>query len=287
MSYVLRLTESSALNVALSGSKGANVAFLSQQHFPVPTGFIVTSKGYESFIHSGRALIEQVKQWDFTHPEQISQLSEQLRAALTELPLPSSLITQVYEMLAEYPESQVFAIRSSLLVAQSPESGGQGETYLNFVGEDAVFAGIRNCFLSLWKENAIIERHQRGLADHLVSTAIVIQQLVKNDVMGLTFTCHPQTSDLNTWLIQASTTSKHLNQAIHCDCWTVNAQSGDIIEYHPANANQTGNELLSAAQLVSIIQLSQNVAKLYDTPQIIDWGISRNFLYLLQTRPLV
>lgn len=280
MSYVLRLTDPAATQIEYSGNKGANVAFLTQKRLPVPTGFIVTARAYQDFIANGQHLIENVNNWDFKQFEPIRRKSEALRAALFTLPLSKNLITQAYEMLSEYPSDQAFAVRSSLLWNSAMGSLGQGETYLNHVGEEAVFERIRDCFLSLWKERAIIERKHYEIPQNQACTAVVIQQMIVPELSGVAYTHNivdPKSSD---YLLS-------IKCGITIEQWLMHQETGqlryaDLTEStpHPQHSR------LSDTQIQQLYQLIQRIKNLYETPQSIDWCLSKDYLYLLQTRPL-
>lgn len=281
MTYVLRLTDPPAVEPFNSGSKGANVAFLTQKRLPVPTGFIVTAKAYDDFISNGQALLSAVDNWDFQHPEQVHRRSETLRATLFSLPLPTNLITQVYEMLSEYPPEQAFAVRSSILPnALSNDNFAQGETFLNHIGEEAVFDRIRDCFLALWKEQAIVERHRNQIPQQRAGTAVVIQQMVLPEISGIAYTANlanPQSSD---YLIS-------IHAGITIEQWFMARDTGQL-RYADLTANtpHPQHSRLTDEQIVQLYQLIQRIGTHYDSPQSIDWCIAKNYLYLLQTRPL-
>ncbi|OUD15475.1 PEP/pyruvate-binding domain-containing protein [Thioflexithrix psekupsensis] len=280
ISYVLRLTDPAATHVEHSGNKGANVAFLTQKRLPVPTGFIVTARAYQDFIANGQHLLESVNHWDFQQFEQVRRKSEALRAALFTLPLHKNLITQVYEMLSEYPTDQAFAVRSSLLPNPAMSSLGQGETYLNHIGEEAVFERIRDCFLSLWKERAIIERKRHEIPQLEASTAVVIQQMIVPELSGVAYTHNIVNPNSNEYLLS-------IKCGITIEQWLMHRDNGqlryaDLTDStpHPQHSR------LTDAQIEQLYHLIQRIKVLYDTPQSIDWCLAKNYLYLLQTRPL-
>lgn len=281
MTYVLRFTDPPAVNPAHSGQKGANIAFLTQKRFPVPTGFVVTAAAYENFIERGRHLLTSINQWDFQHPELIRRQSEALRAALFTLPLSTQLITQVYEMLSEYPPDQAFAVRSSLRPEATFNSNTQGESFLNHVGEEAVFDRIRDCFLSLWKEYAILERHRQQMPQHQASTAVIVQQMVHPELTGIAYTTNLVAPQVNDYLLS-------IKAGVTIEQWLMSRETG-AVRYaeltdttpHPAHSR------LSDAQLEQVYHLIRRVEQEYDAPQSIDWCFAKNYLYLLQTRPLL
>lgn len=281
MTYVLRLTDPLAIEPFNSGSKGANVAFLTQKRLPVPTGFIVTAKAYDNFISNGQPLLDAIEHWDFQRPDQIHHRSETLRATLFSLPLSTNLITQVYEMLSEYPSEQAFAVRSSILPnALLDKNLAQGETFLNHIGEEAVFDRIRDCFLALWKEQAIIERHRSQIPQQRAGTAVVIQQMVLPEISGIAYTANivnPLSSD---YLI-----SIHAGTTV--EQWLMARDTGQL-RYTDltANISKPQHSRLTDEQIEQLYHLIQRIQQHYDSPQSIDWCIAKNYLYLLQTREL-
>jgi pyruvate phosphate dikinase-like enzyme len=68
---------------------------------------------------------------------------------------------------------------------------GQQETFLNIVGQQALFEAIRACWASLWSERAILYRAHQNADQASVKLAVVVQKMVPADAAGVMFTADP------------------------------------------------------------------------------------------------
>ena len=171
------------------GGKGANLAKLAVAGFPVPEGFVITTKAYRRHV-AGLAL-------DAGEPAELRRLIETapIDAALVEQ------IRQAYERLAGGP----VAVRSSATAEDLPGAAfaGQQDTYLD-VTADELLSAISRCWASLWTDRAVAYRRRLRIDPSEISIAVVVQSMVPAEVAGVMFTADPVTGRRDRTMIDAT-----------------------------------------------------------------------------------
>ncbi len=219
-------------SIGLVGGKGANLGELVNNGFPVPYGFIVTSKAYFDFLdyNNLRERIKDIlKDIDYENTEQLRQAAKKVRTLIRKAEIPkdlAKLIIDYYHNL-ELKERRVYgrlgileelglslkkaisgplvAVRSSATAEDLPDASfaGQQETYLNIKGEHNLLVAVRNCFASLFTERAIYYRGKKGFDHFRVGLAAVVQRMIQSEKSGIGFSVDPISLNKNIIVIEA------------------------------------------------------------------------------------
>ena len=181
-----------AAPLSLVGGKGQNLARLAGAGFPVPTGFIVTTDGYNEFIGDAGLtgwMAAQAGAIDAGDPVALTVLSDRLRARLRASKIPDKVAVQVCSAYADLGRPPV-AVRSSATAEDLPgmSFAGQQDTFLNVLGDDALLHAVVECWSSLWTARAIAYRARNGIDQSAVSLAVVVQMMIQSDTSGVLFT---------------------------------------------------------------------------------------------------
>src|SRR2546428_29440 len=165
--------------VALVGGKGANLGDLARAGFPVPNGFVLTTRAYEMAAEAAGV-----------DPARPSEAAERLRAA----PMLDAIANAARKAYAALDAERV-AVRSSATAEDLPRASfaGKQDSYLDVSGEESLLDAIRRCWASLWNERAVAYRHASGVNDTTVSLAVVVQEMVDASAAGVLFTADPVT----------------------------------------------------------------------------------------------
>ncbi len=178
--YVVWFSEVDHGDLAIVGGKGANLGEMSKAGFPVPPGFIVTSKAYYHFLEENnlRPKIKKIiENLDPNNSKQLQSKSKQIKKVILNSHIPKEIahtIAEYYQQLPHYFHSKekkpsiqshiksVFAhefvaVRSSATAEDLPQASfaGQQETYLNVLGEANLLEKVRACWASLFEARAI------------------------------------------------------------------------------------------------------------------------------------
>lgn len=308
MSLMLNFNDPLAVEISISGGKGANLSKMFQAGFDVPPGFVITAEAYRCFIKADTQLKADMSAFDFANPEILHRQCENIRNRLRKLELPKDLQQAMSEHLPKLLSLSPVSVRSSSTLEDLAGAAfaGQHDTYLNVSDYSSVYDSIRNCFASLWEDRAVRYRHERGYDQESVTMAVVIQAMIQSKVAGVSFCIHPITGNLDQIVINAAygfgeTVVSGEGQA---DQFVIDKNSGKIVERLISEKTHTligdadgtrkiavenedqNKSCLNDEELEQLRKLSMSVENFYAFPQDIEWAIADGKLYLLQSRPI-
>lgn len=314
-SVILWFDEVDKGDIPLVGGKGANLGEMTKAKIPVPPGFIVTAGAYFRFLHDSglrSRISELLKSLDPHDSRKLQEVSSTIKALLKDATMPPDIaqeIGQSYKKLG----GVLVAVRSSATAEDLPEASfaGQQQTFLNVQGEDKVVAAVQGCWASLFESRAIFYRHEHGF-DHLkVGIAVPVQEMVQSEASGVMFTVDPVTNDRAKIIIEAvfglgeaivsgevtpdlyvidKKKLKIVDKKIEKQEWQLTknpvswaTETNVWVPIHDANQNQ---QKLADKDIIALATLGKHLEKVYNFPQDIEWAISRDKLFIVQTRPV-
>jgi rifampicin phosphotransferase len=295
--------------LSLLGGKGANLARLAQAGFPVPGGFIVTTRAYGEFISKNdleSAIQAALPVGAAPGTEELESASIKIRALFESGAMPEEMVVELLAMYHGMGEGAV-AVRSSATAEDLPEMSfaGQQDTYLNVVGGEALRKAVVDCWASLWTARAIGYRIRNGVPQEGIALAVVVQQMVESQVSGVLFTADPLTgSRLSTVINAAFGLGEALvSGRVEPDYYIVDTAAWRIVEkklgakalsIHGQAGGGTAQieqsrgdtQALPDDQILALARMGQQVAAEYAFPQDIEWAWAGGKLYLLQSRAI-
>jgi rifampicin phosphotransferase len=310
MSYVLEFADQAALDSALSGGKGANLARLTQAGLPVPGGFIVTAEAYLLFARESAHVLQAAEGYSFEEPAQLERQCEALQRDLLSRPVPPSVAAAVRQGLLTLGAEHAVSVRSSATTEDlgGAAFAGQHETYLNARGLEEVIERIRQCWVSLWSARALTYRRASGFSVSSASMAVVVQRMAFCDVAGVGFSFNPISGRLGEQVFDAN---RGLGESVvggetQIDHFVIDKATGTIVSAEiaekqsmvVARADGSGTQSvplvgearsrpsLTPEELRRLSELLCAVERLYGFPQDIEWGFENGTLRLLQSRPI-
>ncbi len=305
----------SAINkndLPIVGGKGANLGEMTQAGFPVPSGFSVTTAAFETFMtESGQAedLYRALFTIELNDLEAARQIGQQVRDILGTVPVPNDIQTAVLTAYQAQGTDKAYAVRSSATAEDLPDASfaGQQDTYLNVKGADELITAVRNCWISLFTDRAILYRIQNGFDHRQVSLSVVVQEMVLPDISGIMFTADPLTGDRDSTTIDAS---YGLGEAlvaglVSADLYKVNRRNytvtdikiadkqlavrplpdGGTVE-EPITGEARSAQVLTEAQAIILAEIGQRITQHYGQPQDIEWALTNGKFTILQSRPI-
>ncbi len=312
-SMILQL-DSEEASLSLAGGKGANLAHLVRAGFPVPPGFLITSRAYRSFIKANQMeewILETAPRKPIGDPANLENAASQIRQRFTSGILPTGLeraIREAYEALG----SPSVAVRSSATAEDLPEMSfaGQQDTYLNVLGEEALIEAVTKCWSSLWTARAMGYRVRNGLSHQDLAMAVVVQEMVPSEVSGVLFTANPLTGKRSEIVIDATLGLGEalVSGQVEPDQYIIDAIAHRIqscklgskaIAIHGQESGGTRTETRDASRqqalpddvILELAALGQKVSESFNAqngtvPQDIEWAWAGGQLYILQSRPV-
>src|SRR5215216_917819 len=227
MAYTAWFDEIGKEDIALAGGKGANLGELSRAGLPVPSGFVITTAAYDTFVKASGIKGEVVALASVPRAEDptgFEEVAEEIQAS--------------FEELSKDGESAV-AVRSSATAEDLPgmSFAGQQETYLNVRGAEALLEAVKNCWASLWRARAMAYRARQGIGPATVSLAVVVQRMVESEAAGVMFTANPSNGRRDQATISAAwgLGESVVSGSVTPDSIVVEKESGRVITRETAN----------------------------------------------------
>jgi len=157
-------------DVNLAGGKGANLGEMYHADIPVPNGFVVTTEVYFKFIEENKLkdkIKNILKSTNIDEPDQLMTASQKIRKIIKEAKINQETaiaIMSAYKKLSGFGGLREIpvAVRTSATAEDSPEASfaGQGDTFLNVVGETNVLNRVRDCWSSLFTPRSLFYQQQ-------------------------------------------------------------------------------------------------------------------------------
>ena len=297
----------------LVGGKGRSLAQMTNAGFDVPTGFLIPTTAYRSFVND-HGLQEQIVA--LARPEIINgrasfeTAASNIQSLIGEHVLSAPTIADIQNAYLKLGNGPAVAVRSSANAEDLPglSFAGQQETYLNVSGADELIHAVRNCWASLWTGQAISYRHQMGISQDSVAMAVVVQIMVPADVAGILFTANPATGERGEMIINASfglgeavvggqvTPDTFIidRKTLQATETTIGPKEQKIVSdgnqgtrLEEVGAAEREQASLSPAQLSELSALAVRVEQHFEgLPQDIEWAFKDNKLFMLQSRPI-
>ena len=307
--FTINLRELNLTHVSIAGGKGASLGELIQAKVSVPPGIVVTSNAFNTFIqaadHQGhmKAILEKLDSGEMTPRQAADQLTPHFLQAC----VPNEIIDEILTEASLF-KGNLFSVRSSATCEDSASSAwaGQLETYLHVKPEDLV-ERCRDCWLSIFKESALVYGSHHGFdLDHL-GVAVVIQEMVASEVSGIGFSVHPVTQEPDIMLIEACL---GLGEAIVSgkivpDQYVVEGSTGTILdrslgtqrsglflEHGQSRAiwrelnPQDPQPMLTDEQVLEYSGHLKKIQNHYGFPVDTEWALQKGQFWLLQARPI-
>lgn len=301
-------------DLAKVGGKGANLGEMTTFGISVPRGFVVTTQAYFDFLKEHQLtdkIKTSLKTVDIFDPQTINEASQKIKNLIIKgktSPILAKKVIECYLKLGGVIRQALVAIRSSATAEDLPTASfaGQQTTYLNIKGESNVVQKVKECWASFFEPRAIFYRQEKKI-DHLkAGMAVLIQEMVPADVSGVMFTIDPVTNQKNRILIEAIYGLGELivQGAISPDQYLLDKNSLKIINRHLEKQTvqlikvgslnrktrvptklQTKRKL-SDKQIVELAKLGKKIHQHYFFPQDIEWVLTKNKFYIVQTRPV-
>jgi len=312
MDFTRDFSHISAADNQLAGGKGANLGEMTAAGLPVPSGFCVTVHGFRQFMQTSPAFagyLEQLVPLGADDLEAVREIGAALRAHGRTLPVPPDVAAAVRAAWRRHGRDHFYAVRSSATAEDLPAASfaGQQDTFLHIRGEAELLTAVRDCWLSLFTDRAILYRAKNQFDHRRVYLAVLVQRMVQPQVSGTLFTADPASGHRGLLTIDASF---GLGEALVAGLVTPDAYQVDKarleivrrevadkqIAIRPLPGGGTVREKLGRKQrraralldgeILRLARLGMQIEAHYGRPQDIEWALADNRFYVLQSRPI-
>lgn len=312
---VVSLDDPQATELASTGGKGANLARLLGEGFPVPEGVCVTTAVYGRLVDGDEtaSLIAALEGADPGEDGELREAAARVRDRIRNRPIP----VEVRDALEEFLEvGEPYVVRSSATAEDLPSASfaGQHGTVLDVSGLEAVLDAVSECMASLFTDRAVSYRVNNAIDHGDVAMAVVVQRMVDADVSGVLFTADPLTGKRTVASVDAVTGlgDAAVSGTVTADNARVDRKTGEILEYRTGDteagsdvertvtdatsATRTGDteagsdgdddRVLSDDQVLALVSYGERIEEVFGTPQDVEWSLVEDEVVVLQSRPI-
>lgn len=294
---IVDLSDARALDPALTGGKGSQLAALWAKGFRVPPGFVVTTEAFAAFLQAA----------DLQHA--IEELLERRRdeaPRIQALPLPESVSAALRQRLLECEREPLWAVRSSAVAEDlaGASFAGQYDSILGVAGFEAVANALRRCWASFFNPHALQYRRDRNIRDF--RGAVVVQRLIPAEAAGVCFTLDPVSGASDRVVVNANfgLGESVVSGRVTPDTFVVDKTSRRVTRHQVATkalkivpapggtadvAIETALQRtasLSDEQAIAVAALAVQVEEQEGRPVDIEWAVLNGEIFLLQARPI-
>ncbi len=293
------------------GAKALSLARMNRIGFAVPPGFCITAAAYLEHISANKLeprIKNSLDKLTNARIEDKQGILSDIRKTITDAPITAELQEQVKNHYRKL-KAEFVAVRSSATAEDLPghSFAGQYETYLGISNLQDCIRAIKKCWASLWTQRAYEYRQKNGF-DHLkINMAVIVQSLIPADASGVLFTTDPVTGSTSQIIIESclGLGEALVSGKVTPDRFIVSKSNLRIIyrkisdkkiEYVIDNTGSVTKRAvederintpsLDNKTIKKLAKLARKVEKKFGCPQDIEWAISANKTYLLQSRPI-
>lgn len=313
--HIIPFDAEKAVELELTGGKGASLARLVQAGFPVPPGFSIATGAYTRFMEGVMGQVKAIlAKIDYANAAHLEEQTGHIRALIIDADMPDDIataITQAYGGLDNGAGRTLVAVRSSGTAEDLADASFAGlhDTFLDVQGDEDVLLAVRKCWASLWTSRAVGYRQDKGFDHEEVSLSVVVQQMVPSEIAGVLFTANPLNLRTDEFVVNASwglgesvvsgivTPDEYIvnRKTLKVKAKTLGSKEVQIIK-HPSKpgtqhletpTDQQEKFTLSDDQVSQLADLGARVMEYYHRlPQDLEWGYYDGQFYLLQSRPV-
>lgn len=303
--FTLGLSE--CRDTSLVGGKAANLGRLLRAGFPVPDGFVVTTRAWlvgandyspvpGCAVHTkddGKGDRHLLPEWPGG-------------CCAQKVPVPFSVVAEAIRASYRALGGGPVAVRSSATAEDmtGASMAGQYETFLNIEGEQAVLDAVERCWASLEASRVQAYLREHALDPARVAMAVVVQRLVPAQVAGVLFTTNPHDGHHREMLLEAGWGLGEMvvSGRVQPDVLRLERDTGRVLDAvlgdkriclvasgsEPCSVEgaQRRQSCLRGRDVYRLWQLGRRVAEHFGAPQDIEWALCNGELYLLQSRPI-
>jgi len=308
---VVSLKSATIINETEIGPKATSLIRLSRAGLAVPPGFCVTAGVFREHIQRNN-LTERIKtaadELAKSNPEAKAAALSNLRQVIVEAPLSETTRLKIENHYLTLSTKHV-AVRSSGTAEDLPDHSfaGQYDTYLGIAGLKDCFEAIKKCWASLWTRRAYEYRETNGF-DHLkINMAVIVQSLIAVDTSGVIFTADPVTGRRGSIVIEAcfglgealvsgkvtpdrfvvnKSNLKLLSSTISEKKIECTLDHNGLVKEKTVPAERSSVCCLDKKQVKRLAKFARKIESEFGRPQDIEWAISRNKFFFLQSRPI-
>jgi pyruvate,water dikinase len=305
--YILTFKDPSAQNPALSGSKGATLARMNKAGLPIPPGFVVSTKAFQTIARKVSAELKTYESLEKSDLAALQNASKKIHKLIREHTLSEDIISQIKKAYSTLGKPAV-SVRSSSTAEDLADASfaGQHDTFLNVSDLDGLIQSLKNVWASMYSSHAIEYRQKHNIPTNKAKMAVVIQRQIDPHAAGVLFTRDPISGkdhyvvsaalglgegvvtgagQTDRFVLEAKTGKRLLAEIAEKETKIVSNKEGGI-ETVPVANSQRDKPSLTQKQRSQLAGFGAQLVDLFHGPQDIEFAAMGTTLHILQSRPM-
>ncbi len=294
---IIPLSKVSESDENFIGGKAFKLGKLAEAGFRVPDGFCITTVAYQCFIKSN-SLDTMIKfelgrkPFDSMRWEEIWDAALRIRSAFQRAEIPEEIRDQILRTFRDLGNQKTLVVRSSAPKEDSAKASFAGlhESYIGIKGERGLLDAVRLVWASLWSDGALLYQHELGLDPLNSSMAVLVQELIEEEVSGVAFGIDPREPKADRLIIEAvpGLCRDLVDGVLDPSRWILKRSSGDVISMkNSQDENQKSEKpLLKSDDLKYIYKTLQGIESIFGWHPDMEWTGREERFRLLQARPI-
>jgi len=313
---IVPFTQAHRSDVPSLGGKGANLGEMTAAGLPVPPGFVISIRAYETFYAAnelGARARAELANINADDPAALEHSATALRHLILDGEMPDELrdaIERAYDELVKAQPGARVAVRSSATAEDTAEYSfaGMFESFLNVANTPELIARVKDCWASTFGARVLFYRIKQNMPGEM-PVAVVVQQMIDSEKSGVIFTSDPAARDSSKIIVEATwglgeaivqgavTPDRHvldkeslevidsaIAQKEFLLAWDDTRQSTARVDL--SNDQRAAAPVLTPAELRTLGELARRAEEHYGVPQDLEFAIDRAKIYLTQSRPI-
>ena len=310
---IIDLTDELALDGSLAGGKGSELAMLIARKFPVPSGFVITTKAFAAFLEE-TGVEAEINAFPYqsaeTTTDVLTQFAQSIQDRIRGSRLPKATANELRKRMSdfqsEFMTEVLWAVRSSAVAEDLPGASfaGQYDTFLGLAGFDEVADAVIKCWASFFNSRSLQYRRDRNISGFM--GAVIVQRLIPADAAGVCFTQDPVSGDTEKVVITSNfgLGESVVSGRVTPDIFMVHKKSREVIHRQVENKEikvmpapggtqevaideSLGRQAsLTDDQAISVAGLAAGIEDMENRPVDVEWAVFDGNVYILQSRPI-
>lgn len=256
---------------SLVGAKGILLGELAGEDFPIPKGFIVTANAYYDFIRENNLSVKinhLISSANFENPKSLEQVAKHIQNLILAGNLSEGFIKEIakaYKKIGGLLDEPVVNIILSPTVGftQSLDS----DLLLNVKGDAVLINKIKHCWSEIYSSSNLYKKYKAGGIHSKTAVAIIVESALRSEEIVNVFTQDVKNNDKSKIEIEGIS--------------LVRKQDLEIIK-----KEKKGNINISDKVIKNLAETAIKLEKFLYFPQKITFGVDKNKIYILDTKPL-
>lgn len=324
---ILWFREVSDLNLNLVGNKALSICKIFNNNIAVPNGFCIPHEVFYDFQEETKIkekIEEILTNLDVNNLNSLYSVSEKLQNLILSTNIPAKLRMQileayeninididVYKMAGKNALEIIKAGRETPYVAVriSPMNNNLNNqpNIMNIKGKEEVIKAIQKCWASMFTPNSlnIKIKNKIPLTDGRVT--VIVQKMIDSEKSGIIYTINPENHLKNEIVIEACLGQGEVMStgSIIPDKYVIDKETQEIKEKSinkqdfmltrddnigrniKKNLFNNEEQKLTDQEINKILNYGLQIEDIYKSPQEIEFCVSKDKIFILQSRPII